>query len=685
MPTIPVVIKTEEDELMYSWVLRIAKENGFTVTRNFINAFITPNATESEKSRRVLPYELDTDFDSIWKVADLSNRDKMDFFLDTGIYSFYAMFMTREQQIVMINDAFHNNAEQRLVSTTKTKLIPKIRLCPECMKEDVKKHGYFYYRRAHQLPGVTVCSKHGVQLLQYGGIAMHELDDAPNLVPVTIAESSKAYAKYCKDLLDAKIDCNADSLKAVLREEISRQYRGKKEDTVTAVIDKLKFPSAKQLNNGWKCIYSDQYLKPENTIPLIMTLFPDIRMLKDRFQPFEIPEELKTLAQERACTIISKPYSYLMELKHSCGNVICIHPVDFLNAWNCPKCTNRESKTGKTTESKGFPSLVIDLTGNEYTVISDCQKQNDKAVLRHNTCGTVFSMKAATFLNGGRCKKCNQQLREEQFRKLVSDLSNDEYQVAERRSYNLYTIRNVNTGRSVDLTRDKTLQELRRPTPSDVLPLRERGQESTVETEENRILSWIEVNCPKHHPIFLTDIRVPGLTYQIVKARISKLCTKKQKLEKIGFGIYAYPGDHFTDDEIITEKYLCRNGRHIGYPTGESALSYLGISNEKPEAYRLVTNIETATNVTGRTTTFLGHKLRIHGSPVTITEDNWKVLMILDVVCNIKKYLHGKDETRAYKVLQQYVRDNRLTAKQFSMYQGRYAFSFNAVRRLFAE
>ena len=57
MPTIPVVIKTEEDELMYSWVLRIAKENGFTVTRNFINAFITPNATEYEKSRRVLRSE----------------------------------------------------------------------------------------------------------------------------------------------------------------------------------------------------------------------------------------------------------------------------------------------------------------------------------------------------------------------------------------------------------------------------------------------------------------------------------------------------------------------------------------------------------------------------------------------------------------------------------------------------
>lgn len=681
---IPIVLRPEKDELLYSWLMRLAKANGFSVARNFVNAFITPNATESEKSRRILPYEMDHDFEKIWKAADFKKTDEMSFFLETGIYSFYAIFMTKEQQIVMFNNAFRNNADKSNFSTTETKLIPKIRLCPECMKEDAERTGHFYYHRAHQLPGVTTCAKHGIRLLQYDGIAMHEIDDSPKLISATGTDTGQEYAQYCEALLDAGIDCNAESLKTLLREVISRKHSGSKEKLLSAVIDKCGFVSAQQFNNAWECIYSGRYLVPENIVPLMMVLAPDIEELKAGFPEYGVPDTLKQAAVNNECTIIGKTYSYLIELKHSCGHVTCIHPSDFISLWACPECNERYQKQDKNA-SKDFPSLVRDLAGDEYTIIREGTKQNDKAVLRHNTCGTVFSMKESTFLNGGRCKKCNQQLREAQFGKLVSDLSNGEYQVAERRSYNLYTIRNVNTGRSVDLTRDKTLQELRRPTPSDVLPLRERGKESAVETEENRILSWIEVNCPKHHPIFLTDIRVPGLTYQIVKARISRLCTKKQKLQKIGFGIYAYPCDHFTDDEIITEKYLCRNGRHIGYPTGESALSYLGISDEKPEAYRLVTNIETATNVTGRTTTFLGHKLRIHGSPVIVTEDNWKVLMILDVVCNIRKYLHGKDETRAYEVLKQYARDNGLTAQQFSMYQGRYAFSFNAVRRLFTE
>lgn len=684
MPTIPIVLKPEKDELLYSWLMRLAKANGFTVARNFVNAFITPNATESEKSRRILPYELDHDFEKIWMAADFKDTDEMSFFLETGIYCFYAIFMTREQQIVMFNNTFRNNADQSRFSTSETKLIPKIRLCPECMKEDAERTGHFYYHRAHQLPGVTTCAKHGVRLLQFGGTAMHELDDPPKLIPVTGTDTGQEYAQYCGALLEAGIDCSAEGLKTLLREEINRKYSGSKEKLLATVIDKCGFVSTQQFNNVWECIYSSRYLVPENIVPLMMVLTPDIEELKAGFPEYGIPDQLRQAAVNDECTIIGRTYSYLIELKHSCGHVTCIHPADFISKWSCSECNERDQKQ-ETNAGKDFLSLVRDLVGDEYTVISEGTRQNDKAVLRHNKCGTVFSMKISTFLNGGRCKKCNQLLREAQFRKLVSDLSNFEYLVAERRSYNLYTIRNINTGRSVDLTRDKTLQELRRPTPSNVLPLRERGKESTVETEEKRILSWIEVNCPKHHPIFLTDIRVPGLTYQTVKARISRLCSKKHKLQKIGFGIYAYPGDHFTDDEIIMEKYLCRNGQHIGYLTGESALYYLGIVNEKPAAYRLATNTETSTNVTGRTTSFLGHKLRIHGSPVTITEDNWKVLMILDVTCNLRKYLHGRDETSACEILKQYVHDNGLTAKQFSMYQGRYAFSFNAVRRLFAE
>lgn len=42
----------------------------------------------------------------------------------------------------------------------------KARFCPSCVSEDIGFHGIDYWRRAHQLPGVSVCTKHAVVLLE---------------------------------------------------------------------------------------------------------------------------------------------------------------------------------------------------------------------------------------------------------------------------------------------------------------------------------------------------------------------------------------------------------------------------------------------------------------------------------------------------------------------------------------
>lgn len=42
----------------------------------------------------------------------------------------------------------------------------KARFCPSCVSEDIDFHGIDYWRRAHQLPGVSVCTKHAAVLLE---------------------------------------------------------------------------------------------------------------------------------------------------------------------------------------------------------------------------------------------------------------------------------------------------------------------------------------------------------------------------------------------------------------------------------------------------------------------------------------------------------------------------------------
>ncbi len=39
-----------------------------------------------------------------------------------------------------------------------------LKTCPECMQADLEGHGWTYWRRAHQLPGVWLCPSHGIPL-----------------------------------------------------------------------------------------------------------------------------------------------------------------------------------------------------------------------------------------------------------------------------------------------------------------------------------------------------------------------------------------------------------------------------------------------------------------------------------------------------------------------------------------
>lgn len=45
----------------------------------------------------------------------------------------------------------------------------KARFCPSCVSEDVGFHGIAYWRRAHQLPGLSACTKHGTVLFEVAG------------------------------------------------------------------------------------------------------------------------------------------------------------------------------------------------------------------------------------------------------------------------------------------------------------------------------------------------------------------------------------------------------------------------------------------------------------------------------------------------------------------------------------
>lgn len=69
--------------------------------------------------------------------------------------------------------------------------------CPRCAEEDFQYHGFSYFRRIHQLPGITFCPRHKVALVSgssglYGYISPEELlESSPHLEnpPDTITDN----------------------------------------------------------------------------------------------------------------------------------------------------------------------------------------------------------------------------------------------------------------------------------------------------------------------------------------------------------------------------------------------------------------------------------------------------------------------------------------------------------------
>lgn len=107
--------------------------------------------------------------------------------------------------------------------------------------------------------------------------------------------------------------------------------------------------------------------------------------------------------------------------KHkNCGTVYPIKPSKFLAGNRCPNCMWEviSNKTRRTHED--FCSIVEDLVGNEYSVISDYTGAHKHLNMKHNICGSIYPVKANNFINGRRCPICCESHGEQEIRKILN-------------------------------------------------------------------------------------------------------------------------------------------------------------------------------------------------------------------------------------------------------------------------
>lgn len=110
----------------------------------------------------------------------------------------------------------------------------------------------------------------------------------------------------------------------------------------------------------------------------------------------------------------------------SCGSVFKAFPKNILKSGHCKICGDRHKIT-----TKEFKDKVLDIWGDEYTVLGELENMSTSIWVRHNKCGHEWMVSPQNLLNHHGCPICANNVTKttEEFKQSVFDLVGDEYEV----------------------------------------------------------------------------------------------------------------------------------------------------------------------------------------------------------------------------------------------------------------
>lgn len=378
MGKIPIFKKPYEDELLYSWIHRLAKINGLSIT-TFSDVYL---GTAHSRMGELLP-DVRNEYISlchhIFTYVSMSSL-----YLKTSPFYFESIWMTRGQQARYVNNVFRK--ADRLNTSVNT-LFQSVRLCHECYKEDILKHGEPYLHISHQLSGVQTCYKHHIPLKTFVGLKGHacdyDLTYYQDTTEIGKIELLNTYTDYAEILYRENISTDIQQIKAVLFKAIKKRGYSVTDDYARLISD----------ITSWQCnsliTYDIRYLlrvkmisganvSAEEIIPLLMFLIPDANKLVDALAT-NIP-----LVKENKCD--------------KCNTDYCTTTYAENAGFGCPFCEEKLSIQDRYEH-------YINHMDSTYKVMSHISSIDTSAILFHNTCRKIISIKPRAFIfEGTRCK-----------------------------------------------------------------------------------------------------------------------------------------------------------------------------------------------------------------------------------------------------------------------------------------
>ena len=704
---IPVVPKLQPDELLYSWMSRIAKANGFDKLNDFFEAYVWPEYRGKKARHQRILCDIRHDLSAFCEALG-GQCSPLKLVLNASLFCGVAPLMSRSRASQHIGMMARRGDEKNTLSSPNN-MVSELLFCPQCRQEDLDTLGVFAFYRSHHMPGVTVCHKHGCELRRF--LEGKSIDQCPLLEE---KPDALAYARFCYEMLYSGLQCDFSAIKPLVpgipmspyvnQEEVLsqllRQYSSVEEvikrippvASGTEFLDRIDgrfalispwredvvelkcsacgrefVTTPYRILSGWGCprcdgdyldadlfqrLFDEQndgtytLLSPFNGMSNHVTVHHTAcgRSWKMRARSFVIEHarcECEYMVSEaQARKAIEYSGEFVMESFISASNPVTIRHLNCGKSfeWNyhkflrhpwCKVCNPRLSTKDI------FIREIKELTGDDYTLEGEYVDRTTKVRIRHNRCNHSREYIPSHFLDGARCKKCTPEYTRTELERVVREVSLGKYVWAGSKTNNLEIALDTETGEEKYLSQQKILQELLRPTPSPILPLKERNLNVPLPTTQaDTVLQWLRSHYEETELISLEDIEIDGFDYTTVK-NATKTLVAKGDLIRVTPGIFSFSEEHFTPHEVMTHKYLIRNGNRIGFLTDHSFAYDLGLCSEKPDRIGIVTNQESQQH--GRSRMFLGIDLKIHGSRVPVTNENYAILAVLTFLMSEKR------------------------------------------------
>lgn len=373
--TVTQVVRLMPDEIAYSYYLRLALANGLDI-KTFASMVFPARQTGEE--HRFVRYDIHDDGYQFFKLAGISAASGADFY-HASLFTGLAPLMTRalaSRHLGMLSRYRHPTS---LISAADDMFV-NLRYCPVCMSEAV------YYRRAHQMPGVTACPVHGCLLCEYEGERGGELGSGAYCKePASANDDDVSYARFAACFLSAELQSSIT-------------------DVRDAVLSRIK-DMAVQSQNAYSIVSDSRFLQSFTARNVSHTDASHcLRMLYDLFGTVDqltayLPPQAK-MSLPDGYDLLSPYRADIVEVRcKTCGTVFITSPYRLISGWGCPECDSA------VTDTALFERILRASMGADYELISPYTSMTGKVTLRHTVCGRVYDTLPRAIIED--CKRCS--------------------------------------------------------------------------------------------------------------------------------------------------------------------------------------------------------------------------------------------------------------------------------------